>query len=125
MKSYHVFRFKINAFAIYVKDDFLLIAKNLIYLRSLLFFNSIYAFPVHTVMKPFAELSMVKRLLEHSTVQQFRYFKVLIQEFHIKVDIIFINAIMALFEANEVNDVEEVSLEIAKNFFVLRRFHRI
>lgn len=76
-------------------------------------------------MKPFAELSMVKRLLEHSTVQQFRYFKVLIQEFHIKVDIIFINAIMALFEANEVNDVEEVSLEIAKNFFVLRRFHRI
>jgi len=52
---------------------------------------------------------MVKRLLEHSTVQQFRYFKVLIQEFHIKVDIVFINAIMGLFEANEVNDAEEVS----------------
>lgn len=61
------------------------------------------------VMKPFAELSMVKRLLEYSTVQQFRYFKVLIQEFHIKVDIVFINAIMGLFEANEVNDAEEVS----------------
>lgn len=60
-------------------------------------------------MKPFAELSMVKRLLEHSTVQQFRYFKVLIQEFHIKVDIVFINAIMGLLEANEVNDAEEVS----------------
>ncbi|XP_011630655.2 LOW QUALITY PROTEIN: vacuolar protein sorting-associated protein 13 [Pogonomyrmex barbatus] len=63
-----------------------------------------------TVMKPFAELSMVKRLLEHSTVQQFRYFKVLIQEFHIKVDIVFINAIMSLFEANEVSDVEESAL---------------
>lgn len=60
-------------------------------------------------MKPFAELSMVKRLLEHSTVQQFRYFKVLIQEFHVKVDIIFINAIMGLFETNEMNDAEEVS----------------
>ncbi|XP_071648864.1 intermembrane lipid transfer protein Vps13 isoform X1 [Temnothorax longispinosus] len=63
-----------------------------------------------TVMKPFAELSMVKRLLEYSTVQQFRYFKVLIQEFHIKVDIVFINAIMGLFEADEVNDAEESAL---------------
>ncbi|XP_076225482.1 vacuolar protein sorting 13C isoform X3 [Nomia melanderi] len=63
-----------------------------------------------TVMKPFAELSMVKRLLEHSSVQQFRYFKVLVQEFHVKVDIVFINAIMGLLEANEANDVEEVKL---------------
>ncbi|XP_039312283.1 vacuolar protein sorting-associated protein 13 isoform X2 [Solenopsis invicta] len=63
-----------------------------------------------TVMKPFAELSMVKRLLEHSTVQQFRYFKVLIQEFHIKVDIVFINAIVGLFEADEVNETEESTL---------------
>ncbi|CAL1678435.1 unnamed protein product [Lasius platythorax] len=63
-----------------------------------------------TVMKPFAELSMVKRLLEHSTVQQFRYFKVLVQEFHIKVDIVFLNAIIGLFEANEVNDAEESAL---------------
>lgn len=61
-------------------------------------------------MKPFAELSMVKRLLEHSTVQQFRYFKVLVQEFHIKVDIVFLNAIMSFLEANEVNDAEEVNL---------------
>ncbi|XP_076183155.1 vacuolar protein sorting 13C isoform X2 [Ptiloglossa arizonensis] len=63
-----------------------------------------------TVMKPFAELSMVKRLLEHSSVQQFRYFKVLIQEFHVKVDIVFINAIMGLFEANEMNDAETTEL---------------
>nr|XP_034187905.1 vacuolar protein sorting-associated protein 13 isoform X3 [Osmia lignaria] len=63
-----------------------------------------------TVMKPFAELSMVKRLLEHSSVQQFRYFKVLIQEFHVKVDIMFINAIMGLLEANDMNDAEETRL---------------
>nr|XP_050858456.1 intermembrane lipid transfer protein Vps13 isoform X2 [Vespula vulgaris] len=63
-----------------------------------------------TVPKPFAELSMVKRLLEHSTVQQFRYFKVLVQEFHIKVDIVFINAIMAFLETNVANDVEESEL---------------
>ncbi|XP_077266001.1 vacuolar protein sorting 13C isoform X2 [Temnothorax americanus] len=63
-----------------------------------------------TVVKPFAELSMVKRLLEYSTVQQFRYFKVLIQEFHIKVDIVFINAIMGLLEADEVNDAQESAL---------------
>ncbi|XP_017891074.1 vacuolar protein sorting-associated protein 13 isoform X2 [Ceratina calcarata] len=63
-----------------------------------------------TVTKPFAELSMVKRLLAHSNVQQFRYFKVLIQEFHVKVDIISINAIMGLFETNEMNDAEESKL---------------
>ncbi|XP_015115234.1 vacuolar protein sorting-associated protein 13 isoform X2 [Diachasma alloeum] len=63
-----------------------------------------------SVVKPFAEMSIVKRLLEHSTVQQFRYFKVLIQEFHVKVDIGFINALMAFFEANQVNDAEESKL---------------
>lgn len=55
-------------------------------------------------------MSMVKRLLEHSTVQQFRYFKVLVQEFHIKVDIGFIGAIMDLFKDNEASDAEEVSM---------------
>ncbi|XP_044002668.1 vacuolar protein sorting-associated protein 13 isoform X3 [Aphidius gifuensis] len=63
-----------------------------------------------SVMKPFAELSMVKRSLEHSNVQQFRYFKVLVQEFHVKVDIGFINALMAFFEANQVNEIEEKKL---------------
>ena len=63
-------------------------------------------------MKPFAELSMVKRLLEHSTVQQFRYFKVLIQEFHVKVDIAFMNALSELFEADEANESQEVRKDI-------------
>ncbi|XP_046738037.1 vacuolar protein sorting-associated protein 13 isoform X1 [Diprion similis] len=66
---------------------------------------------VHSsVMKPFAELSILKRLLEHSTVQQFKYFKVLIQEFHIKVDIGFIGAITDLFKDDEASDAEESGL---------------
>ena len=64
---------------------------------------------MYLVMKPFAEMSMVKRLLEHSNVQQFRYFKVLIQEFHVKVDLVFINAVTLLFEADEANEAQEVS----------------
>ncbi|XP_051160676.1 intermembrane lipid transfer protein Vps13 isoform X3 [Leptopilina boulardi] len=63
-----------------------------------------------TVMKPFAELSIVKQLLEHSSVQQFRYFKVLIQEFHVKVDIAFMNALSALFVADEANESQESEL---------------
>lgn len=65
-------------------------------------------FSLFTVMKPFAELSIVKQLLEHSSVQQFRYFKVLIQEFHVKVDIAFMNALSALFVADEANESQEV-----------------
>lgn len=79
-------------------------------------FLKFLSFFISVVIKPFAELSMVKRLLEHSTVQQFRYFKVLVQEFHIKVDIVFINAIMGLFEANEVNDTEEVRCGTLSSF---------
>lgn len=46
--------------------------------------------------KPFAELSIVQRVMKHSQVQQFKYFKVLIQEFHIKVDLGFINAVLSV-----------------------------
>ncbi|KAL7290198.1 hypothetical protein TKK_0015907 [Trichogramma kaykai] len=63
-----------------------------------------------SIMKPFAELSMVKRLLAHSNVQQFRYFKVLVQEFHIKVDLAFMNALMLYFEADKANDTQESEL---------------
>lgn len=59
-------------------------------------------------MKPFAEVSIVQRVNEHSTVQQYKYFKVLIQEFHIKVDIGFINALVKMFEAEATTDDQEV-----------------
>ena len=61
-------------------------------------------------LKPFAELSIVQRIMPHSKVQQFKYFKVLIQEFHVKVDMGFINAFLEMFQSEEVSDMEEVSM---------------
>lgn len=66
-----------------------------------------------SVLKPFIEISIVKRLTEHSSVQQYKYYKALVQEFHVKVDIGFLNAILAFFEAEEVSDADEV-----KNLFI-------
>lgn len=61
-----------------------------------------------SVLKPFIEMSIVKRLTEHSPVQQYKYYKALVQEFHVKVDIGFLNAILAFFEAEEISDSDEV-----------------
>lgn len=59
------------------------------------------------VLKPFAEVSIVQRIMEHSPVQQFKYFKVLIQEFHIKLDMGFVNGLVQLFMAEEISDAQE------------------
>ena len=61
-------------------------------------------------LKPFAELSIVQRIMPHSKVQQFKYFKVLIQAFHVKVDMDFINALLEMFQNEEVSETEEVSM---------------
>ncbi|KAM3967394.1 vacuolar protein sorting 13C isoform 2-T2 [Aphomia sociella] len=47
--------------------------------------------------KPFIEVSIVERIMEHSKVRQYKYYKVLIQEFHVKVDMGLINALMGMF----------------------------
>ncbi|KAL1140362.1 hypothetical protein AAG570_000294 [Ranatra chinensis] len=65
--------------------------------------------------KPFIEVSIVKRINDYSAVQQYKYFKILIQEFHIKVDIGFINALVKLFEAGEISEEDE------KNYFIKDR----
>lgn len=59
-------------------------------------------------IKPFVEVSIVQLLMKNSQIKQFKYFKVLVQEFHIKVDLGFVNAILALFEQSEQSDEEEV-----------------
>ncbi|XP_034653735.1 vacuolar protein sorting-associated protein 13 [Drosophila subobscura] len=56
-----------------------------------------------TTLKPFIECSMVQRVMPNSTVKQFKYAKILIQEFHFKVDILFLTAIAEMF-AKEVSD---------------------
>ncbi|CAH2105534.1 unnamed protein product [Euphydryas editha] len=47
--------------------------------------------------KPFIEVSIVERVMEHTSVRQYKYYKVLIQEFHVKVDMGLINALMGMF----------------------------
>ena len=52
----------------------------------------------------------MQRINESSTVNQFIYFKVLIQEFHVKADIGFINGLVKFIEADSCTDEEEASI---------------
>ncbi|XP_017049520.1 vacuolar protein sorting-associated protein 13 [Drosophila ficusphila] len=54
-------------------------------------------------LKPFIECSMVQRIMPNSTVRQFKYAKILIQEFLFKVDLLFLTAIADMF-AKETSD---------------------
>jgi len=58
--------------------------------------------------KPFAEVSIMERIIEHSSVVQFKYFKVLIQEFQIKTDIHFVNALVGLFSEDTEKRLERM-----------------
>lgn len=60
-------------------------------------------------LKPFIEMSVVQRIIPHSNVKQFKYLHVLMQEFHIKVDLIFINE---LFEIVSSESTEEEAKEL-------------
>jgi vacuolar protein sorting-associated protein 13A/C len=59
-------------------------------------------------MRPFVEMSMVQRLLEHSPVQQFKYLRVLVQEFHVKLELDFLNALLGMFTTVESLDSDDV-----------------
>ncbi|CAL8090191.1 unnamed protein product [Orchesella dallaii] len=50
--------------------------------------------------KPFVEISIMQRTSSHSYVVQYKYFKVLIQEFLVRLDIGFVNALVELFGGN-------------------------
>ncbi|EDW02215.1 vacuolar protein sorting-associated protein 13 [Drosophila grimshawi] len=62
-----------------------------------------------TTLKPFIECSMVQRVMPNSDVKQYKYATILIQEFHFKVDILFLTAIAEMF-ANEVDDEQAAKL---------------
>ncbi|KAH8237095.1 hypothetical protein KR038_004232 [Drosophila bunnanda] len=64
-----------------------------------------------TALKPFIECSMVQRIMPNSSVRQFKYAKLLIQEFLFKVDLNFLMAISDLFS-------KEVSDEVAAKQFI-------
>lgn len=61
-----------------------------------------------TELKPFIEMSVVQRIIPHSTVKQFKYLRVLMQEFHVKVDLIFINEIFGMLSST-ITEEEAVS----------------
>jgi len=73
-------------------------------------------------LKPFAEVSIVQRIMPHSNVQQFKYFKALIQEFHVKVDMGLINAFLEMFQSEEVSEKEEVSMHSIQVFLFTNEF---
>lgn len=57
-----------------------------------------------TVAKPFCEVSIVQRLTSPS-FSQYKYLAMLIQEFHIKVELPFVYAVLeVLFPSNDVSD---------------------
>lgn len=60
-------------------------------------------------LKPFIECSVVQRVIPYSSVKQFKYLTVLIQEFHVKVDLLFINEIVAMVSP-ELSEADAVSV---------------
>lgn len=61
--------------------------------------------------KPFIEFSFMQRTSEHQTFTHIKYFKVLVQEFSVKLDMGFISAILPVFGANEVKSTPERDLK--------------
>ncbi|XP_077862759.1 intermembrane lipid transfer protein VPS13A-like [Saccoglossus kowalevskii] len=58
--------------------------------------------------KPFIELSNMTRYGQHTQIKQVKYFKLLIQEMHAKVDQGFLNALMLMFESEEPTPEQEL-----------------
>ncbi|XP_037905174.1 vacuolar protein sorting-associated protein 13 isoform X4 [Hermetia illucens] len=56
-------------------------------------------------LRPFIECSVVERIIPHSTVKQFKYATMLIQEFHVKVDLMFLSELSEMF-STELTDQE-------------------
>ncbi|KAI5632186.1 SHR-binding domain of vacuolar-sorting associated protein 13 domain-containing protein [Phthorimaea operculella] len=57
-------------------------------------------------IKPFIEVSIVERIMEHTKVRQYKYYKVLIQEFHLKVDMGLLTALMGMFPQKQLTEQE-------------------
>lgn len=68
-----------------------------------------------SVPKPFTELSIMMQKHEHSTVAQFKYFKVLIQEMNVKVDQGFLNALLELFAPTNALPREQETIQFKQD----------
>ncbi|XP_076814167.1 intermembrane lipid transfer protein VPS13A-like isoform X3 [Clavelina lepadiformis] len=70
---------------------------------------------VDCVPKPFIELSFMQTNTENKTFNHIKYFKVLVQEFSIKVDMGFITAILPVFGAEKLTTTREQELQYFQN----------
>ncbi|XP_028133900.2 intermembrane lipid transfer protein Vps13 isoform X1 [Diabrotica virgifera virgifera] len=68
-------------------------------------------------IKPFIEVSIVQLLMKNSQILQFKYFKVLVQEFHIKLDMGFVSSILEMLQE------DEASAETEKQLFLTDKHH--
>lgn len=59
----------------------------------------------------------MQRIIPHSDVKQFKYLKMLIQEFHVKVDLLFINEIVEMV-STDLSDEESVIFPVLFSNFV-------
>jgi vacuolar protein sorting-associated protein 13A/C len=59
---------------------------------------------VESAPKPFTELSVLIRKTDYSSVLQFKYCRLLVQEFSVKIDQGFLGAMLGLFSSGEVTD---------------------
>ncbi|KAK6631306.1 hypothetical protein RUM44_005832 [Polyplax serrata] len=57
--------------------------------------------------KPFFELSIVKKAGDNSGVEQYKFFEILVQEFHIKIDVGFLQQFWLFLAPEKLSDEEE------------------
>ncbi|XP_078070643.1 intermembrane lipid transfer protein VPS13A isoform X2 [Mustelus asterias] len=87
--------------------------------------GAIFPFPFYPIIppksitmesapKPFADVSIITRLAGQSAISRFRYFKVLIQEMDLKLDLGFLYAVMDLFTQSTDAVLAEQKLELFK-----------
>ncbi|XP_032873462.1 vacuolar protein sorting-associated protein 13A isoform X1 [Amblyraja radiata] len=87
--------------------------------------GAIFPFPFYPIIppksitmdsapKPFADVSIVTRSAGQSAISRFRYFKVLIQEMDLKLDLGFLYAVMELFAQSTDTVLAEQKMELFK-----------
>lgn len=67
------------------------------------------------ISKPFLETSIIVRQFDYSQVRQFKYFKILLQEFHARIDQCFINAISEFLTLSTKEEDHEELIEKDKS----------
>lgn len=59
--------------------------------------------------KPFLECSLIQQIVPNSVVKQYKYISILVQEFHIKIDLAFLTMLMDMF-SSEADEETEINL---------------